>query len=45
MTLSQEFVATNDTFGESGSPSKLMDKYGLNSKAIISAVEKVLSRK
>ncbi len=41
----QEFVATNDTFGESGSPSKLMDKYGLNSKAIISAVEKVLSRK
>ena len=41
----QEFVATNDTFGESGSPPKLMDKYGLNSKAIISAVEKVLSRK
>ena len=41
----QEFIATNDTFGESGSPSKLMDKYGLNSKAIISAVEKVLSRK
>ena len=41
----QEFVATNDTFGESGSPSKLMDKYGLNSKAIISAAEKVLSRK
>ena len=39
----QEFVATN--IGESGSPSKLMDKYGLNSKAIISAVEKVLSRK
>ena len=41
----QEFVATNDTFGESGSPSKLMDKYGLNSNAIISAVKKVLSRK
>ena len=41
----QEFVATNDTFGESGSPSKLMDKYGLNSTAIISAVKKVLSRK
>ena len=41
----QEFVATNDTFGESGSPSKLMDKYGLNSSAIISAVKKVLSRK
>ena len=41
----QEFVATNDTFGESGSPSKLMDKYGLNSDAIINAVKKVLSRK
>ena len=41
----QEFVATNDTFGESGSPSKLMDKYGLNSNAIVNAVEKVLSRK
>tara|TARA_X000000368_G_scaffold413439_1_gene401485 strand:- start:1300 stop:2253 length:954 start_codon:yes stop_codon:yes gene_type:complete len=41
----QEFIATNDTFGESGSPSKLMDKYGLNSNAIVNAVEKVLSRK
>ena len=41
----QEFVATNDTFGESGTPSKLMDKYGLNSNAIVSAVKKVLSRK
>ena len=41
----QEFIATNDTFGESGSPTKLMDKYGLNSNAIVNAVEKVLSRK
>ena len=41
----QEFIATNDTFGESGSPLKLMDKYGLNSRAIVSAVKKVLSRK
>ena len=41
----QEFIATNDTFGESGSPSKLMEKYGLNSNAIVNAVEKVLSRK
>ena len=41
----QEFVATNDTFGESGSPSKLMDKYGLNSNAIVNAIEKVLTRK
>ncbi len=41
----QEFVATNDTFGESGTPAQLMDKYGLNNKAIISAVSKVLERK
>ncbi|MCB0462266.1 MAG: transketolase family protein [Flavobacteriaceae bacterium] len=41
----QEFVATNDTFGESGTPAQLMDKYGLNSKAIISKVKSVISRK
>jgi transketolase len=41
----QEFVATNDTFGESGTPSQLMNKYGLNSQAIIKAVETVLKRK
>ena len=41
----QEFVATNDTFGESGTPAQLMDKYGLNSAAIVKAVEKVMKRK
>jgi transketolase len=41
----QEFVGTNDTFGESGTPDQLMEKYGLNSKNIISKVEKVLKRK
>tara|TARA_R110002111_G_scaffold26397_1_gene57119 strand:+ start:14853 stop:15806 length:954 start_codon:yes stop_codon:yes gene_type:complete len=41
----QEFVATNDTFGESGTPVQLMDKYGLNSDAIIKAVQKVIKRK
>lgn len=41
----QEIVATNDTFGESGTPSQLMDKYGLNAKAIVQAAEKVLKRK
>jgi len=41
----QEFVATQDTFGESGTPEQLMEKYGLNSEAIIKAVEKVLQRK
>ena len=41
----QEFVATNDTFGESGTPAQLMDKYGLNSDAIQKAVKTVLKRK
>lgn len=41
----QEFVATKDTFGESGTPAQLMNKYGLNSNAIVEAVKKVLSRK
>lgn len=41
----QEFIATNDTFGESGTPDQLMQKYGLNKKAIEAAVLKVLKRK
>ncbi|WP_405205780.1 transketolase family protein [Aquimarina sp. LLG6339-5] len=41
----QEFIATNDTFGESGTPDQLMEKYGLNADAIINAVEKVIKRK
>jgi len=41
----QEFVATNDTFGESGTPEQLMEKYGLNAKAIKNAAQKVLKRK
>jgi transketolase len=42
---SQEFVATNDTFGESGTPAQLMEKYGLNSAAIIEKTLKVIARK
>ncbi len=40
----QEFVATQDTFGESGTPEELMEKYGLNNKAIEKAVLRVLER-
>ena len=40
-----EFVAVNDTFGESGTPDQLMTKYGLESSNIVDAVEKVMSRK
>jgi len=41
----QEFIATKDTFGESGTPAQLMEKYGLNKNAIILACKKVMSRK
>ncbi len=41
----QEFVAVNDSFGESGTPDELMKKYGLDSLDIVSAVEKVIKRK
>ncbi len=41
----QEFVATQDTFGESGTPEQLMAKYGLNAEAIVKASEKVIKRK
>jgi transketolase len=41
----QEYVAVNDSFGESGTPEQLMIKYGLDSANIIDAVEKVLKRK
>ena len=41
----QEFVATNDTFGESGTPAQLMDKYKLNKEAIVEKVKKVILRK
>ena len=41
----QEFVATNDTFGESGTPTQLMDKYGINYKSIIDLSLKVIKRK
>lgn len=41
----QEFVAVNDSFGESGTPAQLMAKYGLNADSIIEAAKKAMSRK
>lgn len=41
----QEFVAVNDSFGESGTAAQLMEKYELNDKAIVAAVKKVIARK
>jgi transketolase len=43
--IPQEFVAVNDTFGESATPSQLMEKYNINDKAVVNAVMKVLKRK
>ena len=40
-----EMVAVNDSFGESGTPEQLMEKYGLNTEAIVNAALKVISRK
>lgn len=41
----QEFVGTNDTFGESGTPTQLMEKYGLNAFSVEKAAKKVIERK
>lgn len=40
-----EMVAVNDSFGESGKPTDLLKKYGLAPENIVSAVERVISRK
>ena len=40
-----EYVGTNDTFGESGTPMQLMTKYGLDEQHIVAAAEKVIARK
>lgn len=40
-----EYVGTNDTFGESGTPKDLLKKYGLDTPNIVEAVEKVMKRK
>jgi transketolase len=40
-----EYVGTNDTFGESGTPDQLLEKYGLTAGHIAQAAEKVMGRK
>lgn len=41
----QEFVAVNDSFGESGTPDQLLKKYGLDTPDIVAAVQRVIKRK
>ncbi|HKR07258.1 MAG TPA: transketolase family protein [Bacteroidia bacterium] len=40
-----EIIGVNDTFGESGTPEQLLEKYGLTSSNIVAAAEKVMARK
>lgn len=40
-----EMIGVNNSFGESGVPALLMEKYGLTAMNIINAVRKVISRK
>jgi len=45
MATPMEMVAVNDSFGESGTPEQLMEKYGLTTNAIVEASLKVMNRK
>jgi transketolase len=40
-----EMIGTQDTFGESGTPTQLLTKYGLDTEFIVAAAEKSISRK
>lgn len=40
-----EYIGTNDTFGESGTPMQLLEKYGLSTEKIVEAAERVMARK
>ena len=39
-----EMVAVNDPFGESGTPDQLLEKYGLGTKDVRSAVDRIMQR-
>ena len=40
-----EMIGVNNSFGESGVPALLMEKYGLDAKHIVAAVQKAIGRK
>ena len=40
-----EMIGVNNSFGESGVPAQLMEKYGLDAKSIVAAVKKAIARK
>lgn len=39
-----EFIGVNDQFGQSGTPDELIEHYGMDTKSIIKAVDKILKR-
>jgi transketolase len=41
----QEYVAVNDSFGESGTPMELMTKYGIDTADVVKAAKKAIARK
>lgn len=45
MPVPMEYVAVNDSFGESGKPEALMQKYGLTAADIVKAAKKAIARK
>lgn len=45
LLVPQEFVAVDDTFGESGTPMELMTKYGIDTDNVVAAALKVIARK
>lgn len=45
LPVPHEYVAVMDTFGESGTPKQLLDKYGLTTANIIAAAERAVARK
>jgi len=45
LPVPMEYVGVNDSFGESGKPVELLDKYGLSKKDVLWAVKDVLDRK
>ena len=40
-----EMLGMQDTFGESGEPDQLIEKYGMDKTAVINAIKKVIKRK
>lgn len=41
----QEYVAVDDSFGESGTPAQLMEKYGLTAADIVAAAKRAIAKK